>query len=81
MGKIHIRDAGASDNVACHSIIARHDHAAVNVGSGSFCFITSFVGTFSERLFVGDFFGEVDLGARPLDCGCIEMVIFCNFVI
>lgn len=30
--EIHIRDAGASGGVACHAVIAWHDHVAVKVG-------------------------------------------------
>ncbi len=55
VAEIHIGDAGASGGVACHTLIARHNHVAVEVGlrflllflNASFCFIVSLVGTFS----------------------------------
>ena len=43
VAEVHIRDAGASGGVACHTLIARHNHVAVEVG-------LRFLLLFSQRL-------------------------------
>ena len=45
VAQIHIGDAGASGGVACHAVIAWHDHIAVKVGLRFFLL-------FSQRLFL-----------------------------
>lgn len=43
MAEIHIRDVGASGGVACHTLVARHNYIAVEVGLWLFLL-------FSQRL-------------------------------
>ncbi len=43
VAEVHVGDAGASGGVACHTLIARHNHVAVEVG-------LRFLLLFSQRL-------------------------------
>ena len=53
--QIHIRYAGASGCVACHAVIARHDHIAVKVGLRFFLLLSQRLlllhGEFGRHLF------------------------------